>query len=298
MIVPSDELYHWKKKDAKYITREWKNGRWQYTYADAAKDTKKNPTARAAYNTWQKQANSAKVKNITVVEGKNAPSPSYQQWNEFKRRADMKDKAIYANPSNYDTAENRAKQKTSDVTKAVKKAADMVESWFKDKLGYDEKENARNAEIKAKVKQYEYEDTKKKDEAWKAKHPDNKNIEYLADWQINYYREMADEAVQKSVEAVKAYEKTPLAKLEKAKKTIDSAKEWVDGLVSERNLNANAKATERKPMPMKELNQYEQKINTLQENLATAAAKGNTKEVARIEGEIDEVISEMKRRRG
>lgn len=47
ILGPNGELYHgigdWFKKDAKYIKREWKNGRWNYTYPE---DKKQNSNSR------------------------------------------------------------------------------------------------------------------------------------------------------------------------------------------------------------------------------------------------------------
>jgi hypothetical protein len=150
----------------------------------------------------------------------------------------MKDNAVYANPSNYDTAENRVKPKTNEVAKAVKKAADSAENWIKDKLGYDEKAAMENAKVKATVKKYEYDDVRKKnDEHMKKFYTHDPETGALikkdgydyqndwAEWQNNYYKEMADEAKDEALAAEYKYNKTALAAFEKISGKIDKLAE-------------------------------------------------------------------------
>jgi hypothetical protein len=125
MIVPSDELYHWgwKKKDAKYIKREWKNGRWQYTYAaDLKADYQKKANAAATYS---KQAKSARAKNIANEDNlapKDRPGENFSTVKKTSRVFDLERAAKKAENKYYATTAGKVKKYIDDAKKDWKES--------------------------------------------------------------------------------------------------------------------------------------------------------------------------------
>ena len=219
--LPDDALMHWK-----YIKREkLPNGKYKYYYDIGENQKQKFEQAEKNFYTKANQRQSAKVKNISNTRGlkeSDKPNASTKYYLSTSKLDDLADKADKAYREYYNTPlykrEARAEKVKENTTK--------VKNWAKDKLGYDEKQAMETAKTNAKVRGSEYADVSKKNEHWKAQNPDSEYIKDLADWQTNHYRKNAIEAWSKAQEAIKTYEKTPLAKIEKMKDYIDSAKEW------------------------------------------------------------------------
>ena len=217
--LPEDELMHWK-----YIKREKVNGKWKYIY-DLGETQKKNyETAKKNYYGQVNRIKSIRAKNINGIK---VGSDHYSVANTKKKHA-LKEKMREAETEYYNTPLGKRERRADNVKQNVAK----VKNWTKDKLGYDEKQAMESAKVGAKIARRDADDTAKKNADWKSKNPDDKNIKELADWQTGFKYELAAESWAKAKKATEKYEKTPLAKFEKMKDRIDSAKELVHELAT------------------------------------------------------------------
>lgn len=248
-ITTGDELYHWK-----YIKREKQaNGKYKYYYnADQLKSDIKNATvatAKANYQktanaslSWQKQARNAALKNVTTNVADKDPATkygsSYKRIVDQSKKHDLQDKTEKAESKYRTTTVGKIDQAVDNASYNVKKKVDSVKNWVKDKVGYDEKENAKNAETKAKVKQHESQDAHERNKKWLQKYythdPETgalikksgyDNVHYLAEWDNKYHDDIAQEARDEALIAKFKYEKTPLAALEKISGRVDKLAE-------------------------------------------------------------------------
>ena len=219
----NNELYHWK-----YIKREKKNGKWVYTYDNGTSSKKNYQQAKKNLDTRNAQERSAYARNLSSGGVKNVAFNNYTHYQYGDKGVRDKLESQYKSAkSEYEKSPIGKKEQRSEN---LKRGVEKVKNWAKDVAGYDEKQAMESAKVNAKVKGYKANDVDRENREWKQKHPDDDSIEYLADWQTNYYRKIADAAEAKMRKAIRKYEKTPLAKIENMKGSINSAKEWVNSL--------------------------------------------------------------------
>ena len=222
----SNELYHWK-----YIKREKVGNKWKYYYDTGANAKKNYEQAKQKLDTYNRQEKGAKVRGLTGADHEHSRGHAFNKYSQTHYSLDgprMKLEKEYeeAKSEYYDSPMGKREQRAENTKRTVQK----VKNWAKDKLGYDEKQAASAARTKATIAKNEAEDIKKENDQWKKNNPDSDNIREMADWQTNYYRELAGEAKVESIKADIAFSKTPLAKLEAMKESIDAAKDWVSEL--------------------------------------------------------------------
>ena len=143
-FIGSDgELYHWgwKKKDAKYIKRERKNGKWVYTYPEenksgktpvvtAKKNTGKLTTLNVA-NMLQKARDAANVKSgKKETDNKKASSEYEAELAYNSKKNDYGD----AKKKTSETKKPEDKKKESNWLEKAKEKLDNVGDWASDKL--------------------------------------------------------------------------------------------------------------------------------------------------------------------
>lgn len=185
-IGPDGELYHGlfkkrePKEDHKYIKREWKNGKWIYTYPDDKKGKKSQSTKNAKPSLSSKRDISGartKPKIGKLVDRaklsignrtKSNTRENLEVSTQLKKTPNSMGKASseYENELDYNSKRNVYPAHSSSETKSKKKdetLLDKAKNWIKDKLGYDEKEAAetaaatkQEAEKKAAVAQSTY----------------------------------------------------------------------------------------------------------------------------------------------
>ena len=213
--VSDDELMHWGIKkgeardDHKYIKREWKNGRWQYTYPNGANKTNSNNV---------KPANSPKKDNKITAYVKGIK----KDIAESKTRAD---KPYYQSP--------------------VKVGINTAKEFVKDRFGYDEKrqyqktkeqyEDAKDDRKSMTKWHKETNDEKKssmasgqRDKAAKA----NETEKLIKEWLIeDRAEETASYNIHKNAE--NDYKKTALYKVEKVGTAISNLSENVGDNIRE-----------------------------------------------------------------
>lgn len=222
----SNELYHWK-----YIKREKVGNKWKYYYDTGANAKKNYEQAKQKLDTYNRQEKGAKVRGLTGADHEHSRGHAFNKYSQTHYSLDgprMKLEKEYeeAKSEYYDSPMGKREQRAENTKRTVQK----VKNWAKDKLGYDEKQRMSAAETNAKVRAYKSNDIIRENNKWLTENPGHKNIADLVNWQNNYVRELADEAEKAYRDAQKEFEKTPLAKLESMKKTIDSAKDWVSDL--------------------------------------------------------------------
>lgn len=230
--VPDDTLVHWK-----YVKREKKNGKWQYTYDDKkskATSAKTNYDKKNnAYKTWEKQSKSARAKNDKLSISSDQEIRNLTSWKtiitDHERSRDMKRKATEARKE-YDKT---AAGKIENASKATKSVVKSAKNWIKDKAGYDEKAAVESATSQAKLKkkQAEYydDDMNALKERRKEKFGDSKaeqNFRQLIDDTVRYKYEDAAEAEEAARKAEKEFFKTPIGMLERAKDFVDDSEEY------------------------------------------------------------------------
>ena len=224
--VSSNELYHWK-----YIKREKKNGKWVYYYDTGANAKKNYEQAKQKLDTYKRQEEGALARGLAGKGHEHSSGHAMQRYvnshyKDYGPREKLEKQYEEAKSEYYDSPMGKKEQRAENL----KRTAQKVKDWAKDKLGYDEKQAASAARTKATIAKNEAEDIKKENDQWKKNNPDSDNIREMADWQTNYYRELAGEAKVESIKADIAFSKTPLAKLEAMKESIDAAKDWVSEL--------------------------------------------------------------------
>lgn len=228
--LPEDELMHWK-----YIKREKVNGKWKYYYDLGETQKKAYEQAKNAYDTRKAQAQSAYKKKLPVAGGMksdgNVAAARYYNSDSHHKSAsyDKLKKNLDETKAAYDKTPLAKREARAEKTK---QNVNKVKNWAKDKLGYDEKQAMETAKVNAAVKRREADDTAIKNNEWKTNNPNSENIHYMANWQNEFQYQLAAEAWGKAKEATEKYEKTPLAKIEKAGAKINSAKELVHELVT------------------------------------------------------------------
>lgn len=234
--LPEDELMHWK-----YIKREKVNGKWKYYYDLGETQKKAYEQAKNAYDTRKAQVQSAYKKNLPVAGGMksdgNVAAARYYNSDSHHKSAsyDKLKKNLDETKAAYDKTPLAKREARAEKTK---QNVNKVKSWAKDKLGYDEKQAMETAKTKSTIAKNEALDVEAKNSKWKIKYtdfdpytgeasgkPGYDKVEELADWQTNYYKELAKEAEDKYIDAIEEYKKTPLAKVEKMQKRIETAKD-------------------------------------------------------------------------
>lgn len=228
VIMSDDELMHWK-----YIKREKVGGKWVYTYADDMKKANA-ATKKADYKnavnikqTWNKQAQAARVKNIANVEGSDKPSATFRSLVEGSREHDAWMDAELSKHDYKTTAAGRKEQRQANLKAAIEKRVRDAKELIRDALGGAAKDAAKSADMKAKLAAYDYADEVKENQEYlkKAGYVHDNTKQLMSD--VERHKRMdAAKAKQEAERLVAAYEKTPLAKLEKMKERIESAKKW------------------------------------------------------------------------
>ena len=252
--LPENELMHWGIKkgeardDHKYVKREWKNGRWVYTYPEDLK------------NTNNKTAFSVKDKLKQYAEGVK------RDWKESKERGTkkaieeatkkdgtfIKDKHGFRElaKTNFTDSDDILSGKTSIMTGTteireirrgkLERLSDTAKEYVKDRLGYDEKDAA-----KAAIEKYEYAKNAEKNYVDEANasinfmgtvNPRDGSIRYTdaqkkeidsINRTMNQMHDQTAKAEKEASEASKAYLNSPIGKIEKARRT---GEEWIDSL--------------------------------------------------------------------
>lgn len=228
VIMSDDELMHFK-----YVKRERVGDRWVYTYPD---DMKKANTAakKTAYQnaenakqTWNKQAQAARVKAISNVEGPDKPSATHRSLVEGVRERDMHVETELAKNAYKSTAAGRKEQRQANRKAANEKRVRDAKEMIRDALGGAAKDAAKSADMKAKLAAYDYADEVKENQEYlkRAGYVHDNTKQLMSD--VERHKRMdAAKAKQEAERLIAAYEKTPLAKLEKMKERIESAKKW------------------------------------------------------------------------
>lgn len=204
LYQPSEELAHAAivkkpQENHKYISREWKDGKWNYTYPDDGKGAQQGTT-------------------VTDTTGGNRSISS-----SVNNRAG----------SSTVSTKGKLGQKTDAVASAVKKAADNAKNIIKDALGYDEKEAKTKAETNASIKRAQanmYQN--RADTAKNSNIGDKKMVDLLNEIANNKQAE-ARAASEAAKQAAKAFANTPLGHLEYIKDTIGSIKSWANALFND-----------------------------------------------------------------
>lgn len=148
-FIGSDgELYHWgwKKKDAKYIKREWKNGKWQYTYPYDPVDNS------AAKKHAEKKA--VQEKNLADFNKAFAKSKNfYTRGNDGRgigsRKASKEYEAELAYNSKKNSNSSAASDNTASKVSSGKNAiatGSKVSSEYLAELAYNSQKNSFNTE--------------------------------------------------------------------------------------------------------------------------------------------------------
>lgn len=163
IITENGELYHWKKKDAKYIDRKWSKGKWVYTYPS---DTK-GRSGKAANEFDRKTAVDSRKKAVGIV-GKKPDSANTSK----KTSANVSKE--YLAELEYNSKKNEYPKQTTSTNTSTKKAetpkkksgdgfkklVDKAKDW----LGFDEKEKYESAKEQEKIAKSQEAVAKKKDE--------------------------------------------------------------------------------------------------------------------------------------
>lgn len=146
------ELYHWgwKKKDAKYIKREWKNGKWVYTYpSDTKSDTtsKKNEPKKSGSTVMDKLAkwfgaDARKARDAAETKVKQDTYSSKIAAKKYKEARDSAASDMYITDSEYLNVNMKNVAKSHAEKKLAKSGEDYVkanEEFAKTPLGKLEK---------------------------------------------------------------------------------------------------------------------------------------------------------------
>lgn len=218
-----DELYHrlakgtgWKNH--KYISRYWKNGRWNYVYSNTeAPDPKKSNSSE--HYTFDKHK--------VVLPKKWASNTN--EWNG-KFVKDL-NKSVETRDINKAYAEKFSNKYNPYSVTRYKDPSWLVKA--KDRLGYDEGYNYRKAtDFKKAHDDHAQRSRKKADtayETYKSLPNDHSYESYqLAENIAQATKVDAEYAGKLYVKAQEEYFKTPLGKVEKAR---DDVRTWVDGTI-------------------------------------------------------------------
>ena len=166
-FVGSDgELYHWgwKKKDAKYIKRERKNGKWVYTYPEDLNNSSKKPVvsvknnkasdgikpigntkktsseydAEVAYNsqknTWSITTATRQDTANKVSSGKNAVAKGSSEYDAEKAYNSQKNVYPVNTTSKTSEKESEKTAKKNNWLEEAKKTLDNLGDWASEKL--------------------------------------------------------------------------------------------------------------------------------------------------------------------
>ena len=181
------ELYHfgWKKKDAKYIKREWKNGRWVYTYKDDAKNDNSRPSGSDdnVGGKFSKAVDNAKAilgKYVDTTRDKRAAAKAErkQDWEESKVRGTKKAKEEatkndgafvvggkggmrergdtgFVDSDRFFSGKRTIVVGNTEINTITRgkldRFIDTAKEYVKDRLGYDERDAAKAAITKHEV---------------------------------------------------------------------------------------------------------------------------------------------------
>lgn len=259
----SGELYHaakksgWQKDDHKYIKREWKNGKWIYTYKNDVKKSTKSSAIKVGNKVIPV---GEKIEKIVDKINKFS-SDRKKDWEESKDRATEKAKAeaakegatlndtnkkhssttIIETSSSIAGSDKIGKSKTVIKNRGTREQfIDTAKEYIKDRLGYDEKDTldeaaARYEYAQRAVKNYQdrvYAATKNMgkidpyDGSISYTDEEKKRIEKLGR-ELAMLGDLETRAGKEASEAADAYFNTTIGKLESAGNAIEDGKEYV-----------------------------------------------------------------------
>ncbi len=213
--IPEYELTHWgikkgeTREDHKYIKREWKNGRWQYTYPNGTNKTNSNNVKPANYpKKDNKIASYVKGIKKDITESKTrADKPYYQSPVKVGINTA---KEFVKDRFGYD--EKRQYQKTKEQYEDAKDDRKTMSKWYKETI--DEKKSAMASG--------------QRDKAAKA----NETEKLIKEWLIeDRAEETASYNIHKNAE--NDYKKTALYKVEKVGTAISNLSENVGDNIRE-----------------------------------------------------------------
>lgn len=165
-FIGSDgELYHWgwKKKDAKYTKREWKSGKWVYTYPD---DSKGKQSATS---------NTSASKGVKSVGGAAAGT----QKGALNTASNKGVKSIGAAA----TAKDSVNYYTDDVKRKISNIKNQIDGVKSELFDGERRSNkAENAKDYAEYKEY-YKKERASIESKITDWPINSAVEELVNWQ-------------------------------------------------------------------------------------------------------------------
>lgn len=269
--TPIDALYHsdeelshaWfskgkKAEKHKYIKREWRNGRWQYTYENDTSAKPSNTITRGGKtNGLFDSKTNVKVGDKKVISKNEGKLSRYikdakKDWYESEKRGIEKatEEAKAKGAGFTDTDEKLSSMRTIRVGSSIasktyrrgtiEKYVDTAKEYIKDRLGYDERDTLNTAAAK-----YEYAQNaeKKYNEIASVANsnmgkidPKDGSITYTDSEKKRLERQqhnkemLQDKTTKAGNEASKAadaYFSTPLGKLEKVRNT---GEEWFERL--------------------------------------------------------------------
>lgn len=255
-FISTDELRHWgfksgrEKENHKYISREWKNGRWRYVYQLGNKNSSTNSSTNSSANKdvdvkGQKTTMSSE-KSISLVQrgAKTIATSSSARFNKGGGELHVLD----------DTSDSKSKATGSNTSSTTAKKDDK-KGWFAelktvvgDKFGFDEKERADAVREKRDKCEKLMETTENehyrllreandpknglKNEQRVAKRAEAKRLWEEARRLTAEYEKAYDEC--KTAES--EYEKTPLYRVEKARDWVADHIEDVEDRLAERRM--------------------------------------------------------------
>lgn len=179
IITENGELYHWKKKDAKYIDRKWSKGKWVYTYPSDTKgknsgssgnttkktaanvskeylaeleyNSKKNeyPQKSTSKKTSRSSNATTKPASTTTSKSSNNVSKEYLAELEYNSKKNEYPKQTTSTNTSTKKAETPKKTETSKKKSGdgFKKLVDKAKDW----LGFNEKEKYESAKEQEKI---------------------------------------------------------------------------------------------------------------------------------------------------
>lgn len=204
----TDELYHWEKKDHKYIEKKLVNGKWRYIYEDGSfEDPNDVVTRRERVNPNKTDAkidvNYHTIYNNSLLSKKNQNTIVEQR----DENGLLKSKDVYTNKGKIAQVTDAVKDKAKN---AVDNAAFEVEWAIK-----DAKNTAGEAIGTTQKKRVEELEKSLPEEMAK-----RRSARKIGMYDVPGYDDL-NKLRRKIKNAKQDYDETPLAKIEKAKKKVD-----------------------------------------------------------------------------
>lgn len=253
------ELYHfgWKKKDAKYIKREWKKGKWVYTYPDDKKDAapKKTDTAKKtsseydaelAYNSqknsWNVTTTSSTDTANKVSSGKQAVTKGSSEYEAEVAYNSQKNDYGNATKKTSETQKQTKKDEKSWVDRLIGKAKDAVDNLIDKVTDADGERLKRN---------YSYSEKQIKKAEDKVKQAEKDLVLYdrsVDELHVRLAKEELQTAKDNYNRSKEAYENTRYAERESRRErmnaAIESGKDWIDNLFEAHQNDAKQKRSD------------------------------------------------------